>query len=221
MLGCHLSDDVVSPPSLTELIRVVADWADGCPGVGRVFLFGSRVRGDHRPDSDLDVAIEPSTHPSSMFVRRLIQSEATDFAALVKRCSVPVHITINERRWPLLLEIMRPAVVLCDRKVFALYLPKDAFAAAARKRKAIASNPFQTVSFQVLSGHCGDGTPLRILTRSCPWHQGSDRPHGMESGHLDVCPSTVTYRKSPLSQLPSASEAAIDCDRGCRVPRVC
>ena len=72
MLGCRLSDNVASPPSLTELAGIVADWADGCPGVERVFLFGSRVRGDHRPDSDLDLAIEPSTHPSSMFVRRLI-----------------------------------------------------------------------------------------------------------------------------------------------------
>ena len=162
MLGCRLSDDVASPPSLSELIRVVADWAGGCPGIKRVFLFGSRVRGDHRPDSDLDLAIEPSMHPSSTFVRRLIQSEATDFAALMKQCPVPVHITVNERRWPLLLEIMRPVAVLHDRKVFALYLPKDAFAAAARKRKAITSHPF--VSFQVLGGHCGDGTPLRILT---------------------------------------------------------
>ena len=164
MLGCRLSDDVASPPSLSGLIRVVADWADGCPGIKRVFLFGSRVRGDHRPDSDLDLAIEPSTHPTGMFVRRLIQSEVTDFAALMKQCPVPVHITINERRWPLLLEIMQPAVVLRDRKSFALYLSKDAFAAAARKRKAIASNPFPTGSFQVLSGHCGDGTPLRVLT---------------------------------------------------------
>ena len=91
---------------------------------------------------------EPSTHPTSMFVRRLIQSEATDFAALMKRCPVPIHITVNERRWPLLLQIMRPAVVLRERKVIAVYLPKDAFAAAARKRKAMASNPFPTVSFQ-------------------------------------------------------------------------
>lgn len=28
------------------------------PLVGRMWLFGSRGRGDHRPDSDLDVAIE-------------------------------------------------------------------------------------------------------------------------------------------------------------------
>lgn len=36
----------------------LSGWAGRQPLVGRVWLFGSRVRGDHRPDSDLDVAIE-------------------------------------------------------------------------------------------------------------------------------------------------------------------
>ncbi len=33
-------------------------WAEGQPLVRRVWLFGSRVRGEYRPDSDLDVAVE-------------------------------------------------------------------------------------------------------------------------------------------------------------------
>ena len=145
---CPLSGDAALPAGLTELAGIVADWADGCPGVGRVFLFGSRVRGDHRPDSDLDIAIEPGTHPTSMFVRAVIQSKETDFAALMKRCPVPVHITVNEHRWRLLLEITRPAVVLHDRKVIALYLSKDAFAAAARKRKADAVAALKAMGIQ-------------------------------------------------------------------------
>ncbi len=36
----------------------IARWAISEPLVLRVWIFGSRVRGDNRPDSDLDVAIE-------------------------------------------------------------------------------------------------------------------------------------------------------------------
>lgn len=36
----------------------IDSWARTKPLVKRVLIFGSRARGDHRPDSDLDVAIE-------------------------------------------------------------------------------------------------------------------------------------------------------------------
>ena len=46
-------------------------------GVTRLTLFGSRVRGDHRPDSDLDILVE--TDPSRRFdlfkVMHLIEDE--------------------------------------------------------------------------------------------------------------------------------------------------
>jgi predicted nucleotidyltransferase len=42
---------------LAVLAEILAKWADGAPGVKEVYLFGSRVRGDHRPDSDVDVRL--------------------------------------------------------------------------------------------------------------------------------------------------------------------
>lgn len=49
----------VGPTSdLKSLAHVIAQWADQRPAIQRVYIFGSRVRGDNRPDSDLDVAIE-------------------------------------------------------------------------------------------------------------------------------------------------------------------
>ena len=43
----------------SEILRQkLAQWAANKPLVNRLWVFGSRVRGDHRPDSDLDVAIE-------------------------------------------------------------------------------------------------------------------------------------------------------------------
>jgi predicted nucleotidyltransferase len=44
-------------PDLIDLARILADWADECSGIDALYLFGSRVRGDHRPDSDVDVRL--------------------------------------------------------------------------------------------------------------------------------------------------------------------
>ncbi len=48
------------PPvlNLDPLCTNIACWAVGKPLVRRVWLFGSRVRQDYRPDSDLDIAVE-------------------------------------------------------------------------------------------------------------------------------------------------------------------
>jgi predicted nucleotidyltransferase len=36
----------------------IAQWAERHPEIKRVYLYGSRARGDHHPDSDIDLAIE-------------------------------------------------------------------------------------------------------------------------------------------------------------------
>lgn len=43
---------------LAEIQALLTVWAAEKPLVNRLWLFGSRVRGDHSPDSDADVAIE-------------------------------------------------------------------------------------------------------------------------------------------------------------------
>lgn len=40
----------------TELCRSLMEWASTKPNLRRLWVYGSRVRGDHRPDSDLDIA---------------------------------------------------------------------------------------------------------------------------------------------------------------------
>lgn len=44
-------------------IELLRRWAASNPIVDRVWLFGSRVKGTNRPDSDLDVAIEHGAAP--------------------------------------------------------------------------------------------------------------------------------------------------------------
>jgi predicted nucleotidyltransferase len=42
---------------LKEWGSVVAAWARAKPSIAEAWFFGSRVRGDHKTDSDLDVAL--------------------------------------------------------------------------------------------------------------------------------------------------------------------
>ncbi|MBN8727697.1 MAG: nucleotidyltransferase domain-containing protein [Xanthomonadales bacterium] len=45
-------------PSVQELGSIVKTWAEAQPRVSAAYLYGSRVKGTHRGDSDLDVAVE-------------------------------------------------------------------------------------------------------------------------------------------------------------------
>jgi predicted nucleotidyltransferase len=44
--------------SIDQIRDVVTNWADSHHDIKRVFLFGSRARGDSTPDSDVDLAVE-------------------------------------------------------------------------------------------------------------------------------------------------------------------
>ena len=59
--------------SLSRAANAVRDWAQKRPFVRRAWIYGSRARGDHGENSDLDVAIEidcigHDTDPSTSFV---------------------------------------------------------------------------------------------------------------------------------------------------------
>ena len=43
---------------LKELAKAIAEWASSAPLTVSIFVFGSRVRGDHSPDSDVDLSID-------------------------------------------------------------------------------------------------------------------------------------------------------------------
>lgn len=43
---------------LEEIVEEVTTWAARSPEIAAAWVYGSRVRGDHRTDSDLDIAVE-------------------------------------------------------------------------------------------------------------------------------------------------------------------
>lgn len=78
---------------IEQLGEIVAKWAASQPRVIRAYLYGSRVRGSHREDSDLDVAIEiePLPGDSSAFATWI--SEASDLRqSLAPLLPVPVDL---------------------------------------------------------------------------------------------------------------------------------
>jgi len=69
-------------------------------GATALYVFGSRARGDERPDSDLDLFIDydPATKIPNMF--RLMQIEES----ISKSLGVPVTITTRNALHPLMRE---------------------------------------------------------------------------------------------------------------------
>src|SRR6516164_214357 len=70
---------------LRALAEILADWIEPAPSVPAVYLFGSRVRGDHRPDSDVDVRLfldELTSPVCDATTQWWTEQNETDFDAL-------------------------------------------------------------------------------------------------------------------------------------------
>jgi predicted nucleotidyltransferase len=79
---------------LSDLAEILADWIKPAPGVPAIYLFGSRVRGDHRPDSDVDVRLFLDEWKSvcDATMRWWNEQNETDFAAVKARLPGPLAI---------------------------------------------------------------------------------------------------------------------------------
>jgi predicted nucleotidyltransferase len=89
-------------PDLSRQAKIVAEWAEKLP-LKKVYIFGSRVRGDATAASDLDVAIEfepPLTVNEAMWNWK--HQEETEFAELKRALDVPLslHREEDDRAWP-------------------------------------------------------------------------------------------------------------------------
>lgn len=78
---------------LQSLAEILSEWIDAAPGVSAVYLFGSRVRGDHRPDSDVDVRLfVEDMKPDPVTVPWWMEQNETDFADVKSRLPGPLAI---------------------------------------------------------------------------------------------------------------------------------
>jgi predicted nucleotidyltransferase len=80
---------------LRPLAETLAEWADAAPDVPAVYLFGSRVRGDHRADSDVDVRLHLGSwkyDPLGVTAKWWLLQILTNFAGLKVRLPGPLHL---------------------------------------------------------------------------------------------------------------------------------
>jgi hypothetical protein len=111
---------------LHQLAEILARWVDHVTCVPAVYLFGSRVRGDHRPDSDVDVRLFlDNWKPNRESMLWWDEQNNTDFAEL--RGQLPGSLTLHrEPRNDADQQILTGKHVLVVRKAICVWTPTQA-----------------------------------------------------------------------------------------------
>jgi hypothetical protein len=127
---------------LEALAEILAQWVDEIPGVPAVYLFGSRVRGDHRPDSDVDVRLYldewfPNTPNWSEDQKTRCwwaEQEGTNYAelkdALAELLSGPLHVHREQKddADAAIRTGMKNPVLVCRKAICVWTPPKTSYA---------------------------------------------------------------------------------------------
>lgn len=79
---------------ISTLSEIVAGWAKGHPLIEKAWLFGSRVRGEERPDSDLDVAVVINELPTDSSPETTWHYEREEIAASLQAV-LPVPLQLE------------------------------------------------------------------------------------------------------------------------------
>jgi predicted nucleotidyltransferase len=103
---------------LKQLACTLADWA--ADKSVTIFLFGSRVRGDHRPDSDVDIFVQRGNVTRETAEWWTVQN-SDDFASLKAR--LPGPLKVLDAHAPIVSSVLKAEVVYRDRNVACVSLP--------------------------------------------------------------------------------------------------
>lgn len=110
------------PDGLVKLAGILADWVEPAPGFD-IFLFGSRVRGDHGPTSDVDVVIPIPRSISDEDENWWIKINEDDFKTI--NDSLPGPLQIQEAG-PIATRALNAKEVHRDRQVRCVWMaPKN------------------------------------------------------------------------------------------------
>ena len=101
-----------------EIARTLAGWADGQPIT--VYLYGSRVRGDHKPESDVDIFVT-FDDPTNALVAWWTCQNAEDFATI--KALLPGPLKILEPNDPIGQLVAAGPVVHRDRNIVCVLRP--------------------------------------------------------------------------------------------------
>lgn len=104
---------------LVDLARILADWVEEAPGF-EIYLFGSRVRGDHRPNSDVDVVIPIPRKPSEMDFMWWSDVNEDNFKSI--NAVLPGPLKILENDDPVADMVRNAKKVYRDRQVICVWM---------------------------------------------------------------------------------------------------
>ena len=79
-----------------EMVEAIKCLADGTPDIVAVHLFGSGARGEHRADSDVDLALQPSGTTDGERLAAYIGMDKRPWSSLGERFALPVDIDYYE-----------------------------------------------------------------------------------------------------------------------------
>jgi predicted nucleotidyltransferase len=106
-------------PQLATLAKTLADWATPAPAAV-IYLYGSRVRGDYKPTSDVDICVEfPQAQTAD--VQWWTQNNQDEFKTI--RQQVGARIEVLERNSPIRSKVIGAGVVYQERNVRCVWLP--------------------------------------------------------------------------------------------------
>lgn len=118
---------------------MLADWVAPATSF-TIYLYGSRVRGDHRSDSDVDVVVHFGDSPTNDDVRWWVSVNADSFATI--NAQLPGRLEILENDDPLAQEVYGARVVHRDRQVICVWrAPKPKLSAGGLSPPGCASSP--------------------------------------------------------------------------------
>ncbi len=107
---------MTSSDHLVELARILAEWVEPASNT-TIYLFGSRVRGDYRLESDVDVVISVGADQADM--AWWIAVNADDFKSINEKLPGPLQILESDD--PITREVRTAPVVLRDRQVICVW----------------------------------------------------------------------------------------------------
>jgi predicted nucleotidyltransferase len=113
--------------SMEDIVALAASIADWCPHPSiRIYLFGSRLRGDHRDDSDVDMAIEITDYGDEAACTWFGNQDIAEFREdLPKDLPAPLHVlrADDDEEQELWEKIVAANPVHQDRNVTCVILP--------------------------------------------------------------------------------------------------
>jgi predicted nucleotidyltransferase len=117
-----ISSEFEPSPELHKLALTLSEWADGIPCIKKLILFGSRVRGDHRPNSDVDVRVEFEYSDPSVSTSEWETENTSDFASL--KALLPGEFHLHQENDDAALANIRTGKLIYQwRKVNCIWTP--------------------------------------------------------------------------------------------------